>query len=133
MTSLELDGYLTGIVVTPHAVPILPERWIAHLWDEEPVFDDDLQIKLVLGPAINRYNVLGTEIDRSLKRSEGKRLSDRAPLAITGRIITPNVRRFRDALPILDVASKSISNRLWNHQAFSYEPPNQSHLFRVRK
>jgi hypothetical protein len=79
MSPLELDGYLTGIVVTPKAAPILPRRWIAHLWDEEPVFDDDLQIKLVLGPVINHYNVLGIEIDRSLKRLENEHIVDYRP------------------------------------------------------
>ena len=63
MSPLELDGYLTGIVVTPQPIPILPERWIAHLWDDEPVFDDGLQIELVLGPVINHYNALKAEIE----------------------------------------------------------------------
>ena len=63
MSPLALDGYLTGIVVTPQPIPILPERWIAHLWDDEPVFDDGLQIELVLGPVINHYNALKAEIE----------------------------------------------------------------------
>ena len=32
MSPLELDGYLTGIVVTPQAAPILPSAWMARLW-----------------------------------------------------------------------------------------------------
>lgn len=79
MSPLELDGYLTGIVVTPQALPISPERWIMHLWDDEPVFDDDFQMKLVLGPVINRYNALGIEIDRSLKRLETDKVVDYRP------------------------------------------------------
>lgn len=31
MPALELDGYLTGIIVTPRAAPILPSVWIARL------------------------------------------------------------------------------------------------------
>jgi yecA family protein len=84
MSPLELDGYLTGIVVTPKAAPILPEGWIAHLWDEDPVFDDDLQIKLVLGPVINQYNALGIEIDRSLKRLETDKIVDYRPRFLVG-------------------------------------------------
>jgi uncharacterized protein len=50
-----------------------------HLWDAEPVFDNALQIKLVLGPVINRYNILGIEIDRSLKRLEADKIVDYRP------------------------------------------------------
>jgi hypothetical protein len=31
MSSLELDGYLTGIAVTPQAAPIRPSTWMARL------------------------------------------------------------------------------------------------------
>jgi uncharacterized protein len=84
MSPLELDGYLTGIVVTPQALPISPERWIVHLWDDEPVFDDDFQMKLVLGPVINRCNALGIEIDRSLKRLETDKVVDYRPRFLSG-------------------------------------------------
>ena len=84
MSPLELDGYLTGIVVTPQAAPILPERWIVHLWDDKPNFVDDLQIKLVLGPVINGYNALGIEIDRSLKRLEADKIVDYRPRFLSG-------------------------------------------------
>jgi len=84
MSPLELDGYLTGIVVTPKAAPILPQRWIAPLWDAEPIFNDDLQIKLVLGPVINHYNALGIEIDRSLKRLETDKIVDYRPRFLLG-------------------------------------------------
>jgi uncharacterized protein len=84
MSPLELDGYLTGIAVTPQTASILPERWIVHLWDDKPDFDDDLQIKLVLGPVINRYNALGVEIDRSLKRLETDKIVDYRPRFLSG-------------------------------------------------
>ena len=49
MSPLELDGYLTGVVICPQARPIMPSRWLAGLWGgEEPVFEDDEQIKAVL-------------------------------------------------------------------------------------
>jgi uncharacterized protein len=43
MSALELDGYLTGVIVAPS--PIRPSRWMAGLWeDDEPVFDDTTQM-----------------------------------------------------------------------------------------
>ena len=48
MSVLELDGYLTGVIVAPTVIP--PSLWMASLWvDEEPVFDNDAQIQSVLG------------------------------------------------------------------------------------
>ena len=59
ISPLELDGYLTGIVVAPQAAPILPSEWLPGLWGiEEPIFDDDAQIKAVLGAVIDHYNTL---------------------------------------------------------------------------
>ena len=48
------------------------------------MFDDDLQIKLVLGPVINHYNALGIEIDRSLKRLENEQIVDYRPRFLLG-------------------------------------------------
>ncbi len=71
MSPLELDGYLTGVVVTPQAAPILPSVWMARLWgDDEPIFGDDTQINAVLGAVVAHYNLLIRDIDRSLKRME---------------------------------------------------------------
>ena len=37
LAPLELDGYLTGIIVTPQAAPIRPSAWVARVWgDAEP-------------------------------------------------------------------------------------------------
>jgi hypothetical protein len=50
ISPLELDGYLTGIVVTPRPAPILPSTWMMRLWSEDcPIFDDEAQIETVLG------------------------------------------------------------------------------------
>jgi len=84
MSPLELDGYLTGIVVTPQAAPIRPSAWIARLWgDEAPVFDDEAQIKTVLGAVMIRYKALLRDIDRSLKRLEADRIVDYRPLFLS--------------------------------------------------
>jgi hypothetical protein len=45
MSSLELDGYLTGVIVTPKAAPVRPSAWICRrCGDDEPIFEDDAQI-----------------------------------------------------------------------------------------
>jgi uncharacterized protein len=84
MSPLELDGYLTGIVVTPQAVPILPSTWIARLWgDDEPIFEDEAQINTVLGAVMIHYNTLLRDIDRSLERLEADRMVDYRPLFLS--------------------------------------------------
>lgn len=84
MSPLELDGYLTGIVVTPQAVPILPGKWIARLWgDDEPIFEDEAQINTVLGAVMIHYNTLLRGIDRSLERLEADRMVDYRPLFLS--------------------------------------------------
>lgn len=85
MSPLELDGYLTGIIVTPQAAPILPSRWIARLWgDDDPVFEDAAQINTVLGAVMIHYNTLIRDIDRSLQRLEADHSVDYRPLFLSG-------------------------------------------------
>jgi uncharacterized protein len=75
---LELDGFLTGVIVSPQL--IRPTQWILALWGEEdPVFDDEAQINLVLGAAMGRYNELITEIDAALDRLETEQVCDWRP------------------------------------------------------
>jgi uncharacterized protein len=84
MSPLELDGYLTGIVVTPQAVPILPSTWIARIWgDDKPIFEDEAQINTVLGAVMIHYNTLLRDIDRSLERLEADRMVDYRPLFLS--------------------------------------------------
>jgi uncharacterized protein len=79
MSILELDGYLSGIVVAQSLIP--PSRWIPGLWDgDEPVFEDDSQITTVLGAVMARYNALSAEIDASLERLEATRICDYRPM-----------------------------------------------------
>ena len=85
MSPLELDGYLTGIVVTPQAAPILPSAWMARLWgDADPIFEDEAQINAVLGAVAIRYSTLLRDIDRSLERLEADRIVDYRPLFLSG-------------------------------------------------
>ena len=85
MSPLELDGYLTGIVVTPQAAPILPSAWMARLWgDDKPIFEDEVQINAVLGAVMIHNNTLLRDIDRSLERMEADRIVDYRPLFLSG-------------------------------------------------
>lgn len=85
MSPLELDGYLTGIIVTPQAAPILPRAWIARLWgDDEPIFQNEVQITAVLGAAMGHHNILARDIDRSVERLEADRVVDYRPLFLSG-------------------------------------------------
>ena len=78
MSALELDGYLTGVLVTPSLVP--PSRWMAGLWgEEEPVFDDAAQTQSVLGTVGGLYNALSMRIEQSLRRLEAEKVCDYRP------------------------------------------------------
>ena len=78
MSLLELDGYLTGVIVAPSL--IRPSRWMAGLWiDAEPVFDDAAQIQLVLSAVGVMFNALSTRIEQSLRRLEKERVCDYRP------------------------------------------------------
>ena len=78
MTVLELEGYLTGIIVAPN--PIRPGLWMAGLWlDEEPVFDDATQMQSVLTAVGALFNTLSGSIEQSLRRLEADRICDYRP------------------------------------------------------
>ncbi len=75
VAALELEGYLTGVLVTPSLIP--PSRWMAGLWgDDEPVFDDAAQIQSVLGAVGGLYNGLSLRIGQSLRRLETGKVCD---------------------------------------------------------
>jgi uncharacterized protein len=78
MSALELDGYLTGVIVAPS--PIRPSQWMAGLWAEEtPVFDDVVQTEAVLSAVGTMFNTLSTKIEQSLRRLEAERVCDYRP------------------------------------------------------
>lgn len=76
MSVLELDGYLTGIIVAPS--PIRPSRWMAGLWADEPVFDP-AQMQSALDAVGIMFNTLSSRIERSLRRLEAERICDYRP------------------------------------------------------
>jgi len=62
MGALELEGYLTGLVVVPEL--ILPSIWITGLWgEEEPVFDSDEQMQATFDSVMGHYNAVIRQID----------------------------------------------------------------------
>ena len=51
----DLDGFLTGVVVGPEL--ILPSEWLPVIWGgEEPKFETENEMRVVLGAIMGRYN-----------------------------------------------------------------------------
>ena len=62
MRPVELEGYLTGLVVAPDLIP--PSLWISGLWgEEEPVFDSTEQLQAALDSVMSHYNAIVRQID----------------------------------------------------------------------
>ena len=54
MSPMELDGYLTGIVVSPDL--LLPSHWLDRIWGEdEPAFDSLDQTQTVIAAVMDHY------------------------------------------------------------------------------
>jgi uncharacterized protein len=80
LSPLELDGYLTGVIIAPQAMPIPPSRWMAGLWDDaDQVSEDSAQINPVFHALIGRHAALIRDIDRSLQRLERDNICDYRP------------------------------------------------------
>ena len=78
MSALELDGYLTGVIVAPS--PIQASRWMAGLWDEhEPFSDNAKQMHSALGAIWAIHDALRANIERSLHKLEAERVCDYRP------------------------------------------------------
>lgn len=57
MRPIELDGYLTGLIVAPDLIP--PSLWIKGLWGEdEPVFDSTEQLQAAIDSVMGHYNAI---------------------------------------------------------------------------
>jgi uncharacterized protein len=68
MSPMELDGYLTGVVVSPD--PIRPSRWLDRIWGEnEPTFDGLDQLQTIIAA-----------LDAGFKQIEAKQSADYRPL-----------------------------------------------------
>jgi len=76
--ALELDGYLTGVIVAPSQ--IRPGLWMGRLWaDKERAADDAAQTQAALTTIGIMFNRLSTAIERSLRRLEAERVCDYRP------------------------------------------------------
>lgn len=65
LSLLELDGYLTAIVIGPEL--ILPSEWLPALWRGKGMsgFTDPAQAQAVLGAVMERYNEIIRQLDKS--------------------------------------------------------------------
>jgi uncharacterized protein len=79
MSPMELDGYLTGIVVSPDL--LLPSRWLDRIWGEnEPTFDNLDQLQTVIAAVMDHYNAIIAALDAGFKQIEAKKPADYRPL-----------------------------------------------------
>jgi hypothetical protein len=75
MSPMELDGYLTGIVVSPDL--LLPSRWPHRIWGEnEPTFDSLDQMQTVIAAVMDHHNAIIAALDAGFKQIEAKRNAD---------------------------------------------------------
>jgi uncharacterized protein len=79
MSPMELDGYLTGIGVSPDL--LLPSRWLDRIWGEnEPTFDGLDQMQTVIAAVMDHYNAIIAALDAGFKQIEAKKTADYRPL-----------------------------------------------------
>ena len=82
MSPMELDGYLTGIVVSPDL--LLPSDWLDGIWGEnEPTFDSLDQMQTVIAAVMDYYNDIVAALDSGFKQIEAKQPADYRPLFLT--------------------------------------------------
>jgi uncharacterized protein len=80
---MELDGYLTGIVVSPEL--LLPSRWLHRIWGEnEPTFDSLDQMQTVIAAVMDHYNAIVAALDAGFKQIEANKTADYRPLFLAG-------------------------------------------------
>ncbi|MGC2461141.1 MAG: UPF0149 family protein [Steroidobacteraceae bacterium] len=79
MSPMELDGYLTGIGVSPDL--LLPSRWLGRIWGEnEPTFDGLDQMQTVIAAVMDHYNAIIAALDAGFKQIEAKKTAAYRPL-----------------------------------------------------
>lgn len=82
MPALELDGYLTGVVVAPSPVPSI--RWLLGLWgDEELDIEAFVAARPLLGSVVGMAGQLTATIERSLRRLESEHACSYRPAFLT--------------------------------------------------
>jgi len=84
MSPMELDGYLTGVIVSPDL--LLPGDWLDGIWgEEEPAFDSIDQAQAVTAAVMDRYNAIIAALDAGFEQLEAKAPFAYRPLFQTGR------------------------------------------------
>ena len=79
MSPMELDGYLTGVVVSPDL--LLPSHWLDRIWGEnEPTFDSLDQLQTVIAAVMDHHNAIIAALDAGFKQIEAKKPADYRPL-----------------------------------------------------
>lgn len=57
----DLDGFLTGIVVSPDL--IMPSEWLPRIWgDGNPDFESEAEANAVIGAIMGRYNAIAQQV-----------------------------------------------------------------------
>jgi uncharacterized protein len=114
MSPMELDGYLTGIVVSPDLLP--PSRWIDGIWGEnEPTFDGLDQMQTVIAAVMDHYNAITAALDAGFKQIEAKKHADYRPLFLAASdkpnhdIVRTWVRGFGKAMALAPERWSSIA------------------------
>jgi uncharacterized protein len=80
---MELDGYLTGLVVSPDL--LLPSRWLHRIWGEnEPTFDSLDQMQTVIAAVMDHYNAIIAALDVGFKQIEANKTADYHPRFLAG-------------------------------------------------
>lgn len=83
MPPMELDGYLTGVIVSPDL--ILPGQWLDGIWGEdEPTFDHLDQVQTVTAAVMDHYNAIIAALDTGFEQLEAKEPIAYRPLFLTG-------------------------------------------------
>ena len=114
MSPMELDGYLTGVVVSPD--PIVPSRWLDRIWGQnEPAFEGLDQMQTVIAAVMDHYNAIVADLDAGFEQIEAKRPADYRPLflAVSDKpshdIVRTWVRGFGKAMALAPERWRSIA------------------------
>jgi uncharacterized protein len=79
---MELDGYLTGVAVSPDL--LLPSHWLDSIWGEdEPAFESLDQLQTVIAAVMDHHNAIITSLDSGFKQLEAKKPADYRPLFLS--------------------------------------------------
>lgn len=115
MSPMELDGYLTGIIVSPDL--LLPSQWLNGIWSQdEPAFDSLDQTQTVIAAVMDYYNAIIAALDAGFNQIEAKQPVDYRPLflATSGKpshdVVRTWVRGFGKAMALAPEGWSSLAD-----------------------